>query len=358
LRTAKRSFRASFCAVQAPRSAIAIPAWALPRSAHRALPLSSRQRPARILRPLGATKGGGSAAEPRLVRWLLRGECAESHAVDRAAAQLWPTLPPAIGAPGRAVLSPACQRHLAIRRSRAEADEAEPRSGHHRGNNVAGAIIPVAISPNARPGLAVSAEEIIYAPACGACGGASHLLHAGCCLLGPSPRVRGSRRQCQRDVRAQGSIPACAGEPPPPTSDCPRPRVHPRVSGGAFLAALGLLFFVGPSPRVRGSHRTCDLSRVKGGSIPACAGEPDKPHQRRCADKVHPRVCGGAVVGTGGRNVSAGPSPRVRGSRDLRAGSAGGLGSIPACAGEPAWPVDQCQIDWVHPRVCGGASSP
>ena len=50
---------------------------------------------------------------------------------------------------------------------------------------------------------------------------------------------------------------------------------------------------VGLSPRVRGNRLEHGLKQVGQGSIPACAGEP--PAQPNCgaACGVYPRVCGG-----------------------------------------------------------------
>ena len=51
-----------------------------------------------------------------------------------------------------------------------------------------------------------------------------------------------------------------------------------------------------------------------------------------------------------------GPSPRVRGSRVIRALHYSGKGSIPASAGEPGAETVTVAAGRVHPRECGGAS--
>ena len=172
---------------------------------------------------------------------------------------------------------------------------------------------------------------------------------------GPSPRVRGSRRPGAERAGRPGSIPACAGKPAPWSCRRDGRRVHPRVCGEAPRTCPRRRPGWGPSPRVRGSLPPELRGGLVRGSIPACAG---KPHPRRstpCASRVHPRVCGEAMVIGAARRGAEGPSPRVRGSLQDQSAYAGVHGSIPACAGKPrpgsATPIRR----WVHPRVCGEA---
>ena len=111
-----------------------------------------------------------------------------------------------------------------------------------------------------------------------------------------------------------GSIPACAGEPP-----------EPAVTG----LQLGL------SPRVRGNI------------------QPMLPPAQL---KVYPRVCGGTICAGSLGPLATGLSPRVRGNPDKEYVSAVGVGSIPACAGEPRTPWTPLRREPVYPRVCGGTS--
>ena len=162
--------------------------------------------------------------------------------------------------------------------------------------------------------------------------------------------MRGSlnQRGSWTSTLSGGSIPACAGEPQLRDSWTERGIgwVYPRVCGGAITCTvLGRSAFEsGLSPRVRGSRRyPCDSAVVgDGGSIPACAGEPESrfllpsskseaglsPRVRgspktdthtviRLVRRVYPRVCGGAYSGA-----------RRHALLNRR-------GSIPACAGEP-----------------------
>ena len=152
-----------------------------------------------------------------------------------------------------------------------------------------------------------------------------------------------------------GSIPACAGEPERQTAPQNYMRVHPRVCGGAPVSFAAADLLKGPSPRVRGSHRIAKVRSVNPGSIPACAGEP--VHIMLChpEHRVHPRVCGGALERRLLQALCWGPSPRVRGSLTSVDDYPIFGWSIPACAGEPDWIRPLFSAHRVHPRVCGGA---
>ena len=187
------------------------------------------------------------------------------------------------------------------------------------------------------------------------CGGAMLPYWPSIAMLGPSPRVRGSPSVVVVNAIAKRSIPACAGEPSGKYIYRVTVTVHPRVCGGAAGNPIAGPGWGGPSPRVRGSHRQQRHDRAAVGSIPACAGEP-KPGRRglRCA-QVHPRVCGGARIRPRRKVILPGPSPRVRGSLLVESPHVGGIGSIPACAGEPSHRRSAPARSGVHPRVCGGA---
>ena len=187
------------------------------------------------------------------------------------------------------------------------------------------------------------------------CGGARQQPHLLALLEGPSPRVRGSRHAGHSHARRSGSIPACAGEPFRIVSAARPWWVHPRVCGGAIVRPDTIADWKGPSPRVRGSHGWNGRAVSYPRSIPACAGEPARRRRRRCPGRVHPRVCGGADVALLADAVKPGPSPRVRGSPGVVHRVDAGRGSIPACAGEPKHRRCFRRVFRVHPRVCGGA---
>ena len=187
------------------------------------------------------------------------------------------------------------------------------------------------------------------------CGGTGDGRASGTCRRGLSPRVRGNPDDAVRLALAARSIPACAGEPSATTDCIPRSvAVYPRVCGGTRHVRERIWSRVGLSPRVRGNPFHGHGGGSSRGSIPACAGEPCCISARpRCAG-VYPRVCGGTIPRAYVSSVGEGLSPRVRGNRHRlhRAGPRGG--SIPACAGEPRGGAALARLKTVYPRVCGG----
>ena len=189
------------------------------------------------------------------------------------------------------------------------------------------------------------------------CGEAGTLPYSVCHSAGPSPRVRGSPTAPRAPEQTCGSIPACAGKPgtgmPMPWRD----RVHPRVCGEAARRASLPAHGRGPSPRVRGSRPIALIVSPPERSIPACAGKPFLLGHSCPQLGVHPRVCGEAGACSAWQFRPPGPSPRVRGSRTSCRARSGGCGSIPACAGKPDRPAWLRARPGVHPRVCGEAWS-
>ena len=152
------------------------------------------------------------------------------------------------------------------------------------------------------------------------------------------------------------SIPACAGEPPRADHRQQRSAVYPRVCGGTVGGRGNGYTLRGLSPRVRGNPSRSTPPLALGRSIPACAGEPPgcpTPCGRR---RVYPRVCGGTTQRRREQQDGAGLSPRVRGNRPRAIGPVEVRGSIPACAGEPAYHLYSAIMSTVYPRVCGGTN--
>ncbi len=152
---------------------------------------------------------------------------------------------------------------------------------------------------------------------------------------GPSPPARGSRRKASPAALRRGSIPACAGEPPARNTAASTARVHPRLRGGAAHRLDASATSEGPSPPARGSHLADRGQVARGGSIPACAGEPRGGRRGAGAARVHPRLRGGAPGVSRELRGLLGPSPPARGSPQPGTVAPRVLGSIPACAGEP-----------------------
>ena len=150
---------------------------------------------------------------------------------------------------------------------------------------------------------------------------------------GLSPRVRGNRRRHPRFRFTDGSIPACAGEPQKRGWSPRLRRVYPRVCGGTVMSQPVLCPVPGLSPRVRGNQGKTVGTAVCSGSIPACAGEPRLSSRRAQRQSVYPRVCGGTMQESHTTWPCLGLSPRVRGNRILKRELLDRWGSIPACAG-------------------------
>ena len=127
------------------------------------------------------------------------------------------------------------------------------------------------------------------------CGGTQRMDGRRHTARGLSPRVRGNPVQRVFTAVPTGSIPACAGEPPRWSPTTPRTTVYPRVCGGTARALANWLRCGGLSPRVRGNLIVGGDGDVFGGSIPACAGEPPPLPPSTAGAAVYPRVCGGTL---------------------------------------------------------------
>ena len=171
---------------------------------------------------------------------------------------------------------------------------------------------------------------------------------------GLSPRVRGNPNPPGPNLGLAGSIPACAGEPSASPRRFPRSGVYPRVCGGTEAAGDRGAYARGLSPRVRGNLRRRPSRPRSGRSIPACAGEPGPAAATLAAVKVYPRVCGGTKCNYSEYALYAGLSPRVRGNPGVGGTADAITRSIPACAGEPVYSVQNTGLKEVYPRVCGG----
>ena len=189
------------------------------------------------------------------------------------------------------------------------------------------------------------------------CGGTDWIKSFDLDGVGLSPRVRGNRGFVLDAPSTRGSIPACAGEPQGANCRTDRVGVYPRVCGGTASAEAARARVQGLSPRVRGNHDEQGDQRPFDGSIPACAGEPGPARRPRPVERVYPRVCGGTELRNSCARLIAGLSPRVRGNPQGAHVPDRGVGSIPACAGEPRRRGGDDPVSRVYPRVCGGTAT-
>ena len=188
--------------------------------------------------------------------------------------------------------------------------------------------------------------------------GAAHRLEVAVARYkGPSPLTRGSPRLSARRRSSRRSIPAHAGQPSPAASSRSRAAVHPRSRGAAGSRGRRGRAACGPSPLTRGSPLRGDERHRADGSIPAHAGQPDLGRARRASPRVHPRSRGAADRAPPRAPGVPGPSPLTRGSRRSRTSRRCRIGSIPAHAGQPVTELVTATILGVHPRSRGAASS-
>ena len=166
--------------------------------------------------------------------------------------------------------------------------------------------------------------------------------------------MRGNRSPSIDTARRVRSIPACAGEPRARLATGGNSVVYPRVCGGTHQYTAVCFLLLGLSPRVRGNHWRTQHLVLDVGSIPACAGEPLWPLRVCPGCSVYPRVCGGTPTSAASPARGAGLSPRVRGNLEPTSVLQLPRGSIPACAGEPPRAGRWRRTSAVYPRVCGG----
>ena len=155
-------------------------------------------------------------------------------------------------------------------------------------NTIPGSIPACAGEPPSQ--VAGSRVSAVYPRVCGGTA-RRNLLDIPC--KGLSPRVRGNPVWKPAPLILWRSIPACAGEPAPAQPDKHNPWVYPRVCGGTPIAGCGIPRISGLSPRVRGNPHRRLPPWPSQGSIPACAGEPPLPKAGSPIAGVYPRVCGG-----------------------------------------------------------------
>ena len=171
---------------------------------------------------------------------------------------------------------------------------------------------------------------------------------------GSSPRMRGTLLCVRSAGLRSGIIPADAGNTGPAMPRCTVGRDHPRGCGEHKRRNSLKEKVSGSSPRMRGtplpSFRRCNHRRI----IPADAGNTAPEMRVKWVPKDHPRGCGEHLPCMSTSTVvSAGSSPRMRGTRigiiqDLQI-----VGIIPADAGNTIFKCRLAGLSQDHPRGCG-----
>ena len=154
-----------------------------------------------------------------------------------------------------------------------------------------------------------------------------------CCVVGSSPRVRGTAIPDARWFFADRFIPACARNRIRSAKPYRMKSVHPRVCGEQKCDSEIGDAANGSSPRVRGTDLKKRFAILIRRFIPACAGNRWRKLNSHTIPPVHPRVCGEQIELDIHRILVCGSSPRVRGTVARPLGSRSCNRFIPACAG-------------------------
>ncbi len=136
--------------------------------------------------------------------------------------------------------------------------------------------------------------------------------------LGLSPPTRGIQYEFHHHHHPRRSIPAYAGDPRSSFTTAPARRVYPRLRGGSCRSPALSQPFSGLSPPTRGIHRKRRLANVRGGSIPAYAGDPLAEYPDEVPRVVYPRLRGGSADPARAVRRNRGLSPPTRGIPILR----------------------------------------
>ena len=181
------------------------------------------------------------------------------------------------------------------------------------------------------------------------------MIFQGKALNGPgsSPQVRGTRSLvCSWDQRHR-FIPAGAGNTESGVSHGWTDTVHPRRCGEHDNSRNAMGAIIGSSPQVRGTHRECARRFFQWRFIPAGAGNTTVACKPFTIQSVHPRRCGEHSKHQTNRVICDGSSPQVRGTLTLPVLAHIKWRFIPAGAGNTTNLSGLHSSGSVHPRRCG-----
>ena len=155
------------------------------------------------------------------------------------------------------------------------------------------------------------------------------------------------------DAYDRGIIPALAGNTRRCCAVGPMPRDHPRACGEHETNGFDGLDKAGSSPRLRGTLVRRRRRAGGLGIIPALAGNTSMMSLTSRGSRDHPRACGEHVLLEFAGGIGQGSSPRLRGTHERAAHEVQRVGIIPALAGNTAKTSAFAPAARDHPRACG-----
>ena len=191
-----------------------------------------------------------------------------------------------------------------------------------------------------------------------ACGEQSVEFHTSPLCRGSSPRVRGTAHHAHQVLVRGGIIPARAGNRIMNSQTSMTLRDHPRACGEQSSRVRNLPVHQGSSPRVRGTEETLSNNEQTMGIIPARAGNRKGDLDIAIIDGDHPRACGEQQRPRSACGTLRGSSPRVRGTARMHAVLVPAFGIIPARAGNRIMNSQTSMTLRDHPRACGEQVDP
>ena len=160
-----------------------------------------------------------------------------------------------------------------------------------------------------------------------------------CAAAGSSPRAQGTPPHSNPAINAARLIPASAGNTCPCAARGYSPAAHPRERGEHESQRWCLTCVIGSSPRARGTRSGRHHEPIRPRLIPASAGNTRECSRAPRSATAHPRERG--EHGTCPRAAAnrSGSSPRARGTRRQREQDVRRLRLIPASAGNTTVPT-------------------
>ena len=128
---------------------------------------------------------------------------------------------------------------------------------------------------------------------------------------------------------------------------------HPRICGEHRGRTGPMSNIRGSSPHMRGTRGRLVMASGCRGIIPAYAGNTSSRRRGNNIRWDHPRICGEHPRRWVARRLRLGSSPHMRGTLSFACFVVGGMGIIPAYAGNTPATGTKALPCRDHPRICG-----